>query len=270
LHSVLRQSSSLIDCLRAHPTDKLALFIRREATNQVLFFPTRLVVLLGVLTLNTWGAVPFIDILSPPSGIQGSTQPLSLTISGANFMSGAVVDFNGVTLTPDSVTANLLHATVPASSLAKAGTANVTVVNPASPASRGISNVAFLPITTGTVSVAYVTTPPFGSSGLAAMAIVTADFNGDGKLDLAVAGTNLGSALARVLLGDGAGNFVQSAVINFGPGTPESSLAVGDFNGDGNPDLTIATVSAGVSVAIGDGAGNFSTPLILLGHKKSW
>jgi hypothetical protein len=55
---------------------------------------------------------------------------------------------------------------------------------------------------------------------------VAADFNEDGKLDLATS--------TYILLGNGDGTF-QSPAVNFG-GTAEV-LATGDFNGDGRPDL---------------------------------
>lgn len=66
--------------------------------------------------------------------------------------------------------------------------------------------------------------------------IVTADFNEDGKLDLAT-GT-------YILQGNGDGTF-QKPPIDFG-GTSEV-LATGDFNGDGRPDLA---AQAGASVAV--------------------
>jgi len=66
--------------------------------------------------------------------------------------------------------------------------------------------------------------------------IVTADFNEDGKLDLAT-GT-------YILQGNGDGTF-QKPPIDFG-GTSEL-LATGDFNGDGRPDLA---AQAGASVAV--------------------
>jgi hypothetical protein len=64
-----------------------------------------------------------------------------------------------------------------------------------------------------------------------------ADFNGDGKADLAVA--NAGSNTITVLLGAGNGNFAPP--ISPAVGTDPVFAAVGDFNGDGVPDLAAAS-----------------------------
>jgi hypothetical protein len=68
------------------------------------------------------------------------------------------------------------------------------------------------------------------------------DFNGDGKLDLAV--SNSGGygnpASMKLLLGNGNGTF-QPALEFVGAGSPNpSSLAVGDFNGHGRLDVAVA------------------------------
>jgi hypothetical protein len=83
-------------------------------------------------------------------------------------------------------------------------------------------------------------------------AIATADFNGDGRLDLATA--NVVDNSVSVLLGDGGGGF-QTA-LNSGTATHPRSLAVGDLNRDGKPDLITANESD-LSVLSGNGDGTF-------------
>jgi hypothetical protein len=86
-------------------------------------------------------------------------------------------------------------------------------------------------------------------------AVVSADFNGDGRLDLAVA--NYLSHSVSVLLGNANGTF-QPALTSPTGANPRS-LAVGDFNSDGK--LDVATANAGdVSVLLGNGDGTFGAP----------
>src|SRR5262249_13592884 len=89
--------------------------------------------------------------------------------------------------------------------------------------------------------------PPFS--------VAVGDFNGDGKLDLAVA--DLGLNLVLVFLGNGDGSFREQFWSGFVGITP-LSIAVGDFNGDGWLDLAVANqVSNNVSVLLGHGDGTF-------------
>src|SRR2546428_13621074 len=67
--------------------------------------------------------------------------------------------------------------------------------------------------------------------GVNPQAVVTGDFNGDGRLDLAVA--NQSSNTVSILLGNADGTFQPAQ--NFATGTGPQSPAVGDFNGDGRP-----------------------------------
>jgi hypothetical protein len=59
-----------------------------------------------------------------------------------------------------------------------------------------------------------------------------------------------------VLLGIGDGTF--GAAVNYGAGTNTRSVAIGDFDGDGKPDLATADVNSGVSVLLGVGDGTFN------------
>jgi len=93
------------------------------------------------------------------------------------------------------------------------------------------------------------------ATGDYSMAIVAADFNGDGKLDLVV--TN-GNTIA-VMLGNGDGTFQSPVFYSLGS-LFATYLAAADFNGDGNID--IAAVGANTpSVLLGTGSGTFGPPI---------
>jgi len=91
-------------------------------------------------------------------------------------------------------------------------------------------------------------------------AIAVGDFNGDGKLDLAVTSNGNATGNVSILLGNGDGTF-QPAVLYLAGSNP-SSVAVGDFNGDGKLDLAVANNDGGnVSILLGNGDGTFQTAL---------
>jgi VCBS repeat protein len=93
---------------------------------------------------------------------------------------------------------------------------------------------------------------------IASNLIATADFNGDGFPDLMVAENyyDSGSALLNVLLENADGSFTP--VTTPIPGLNPTWLTVGDYNGDGIPDLAVASFdSYTVSILLGNGDGTF-------------
>jgi hypothetical protein len=88
-------------------------------------------------------------------------------------------------------------------------------------------------------------------------AVVAADFNGDGNLDLAI--TNYDTSQVMILPGRGNGTFGSPKYLSLSQ--PSRVLLSGDFNGDGKLDLVTIPeyeyVPLGVSVSHGNGDGTF-------------
>ena len=96
------------------------------------------------------------------------------------------------------------------------------------------------------------------------VSIVAGDFNHDGVPDLAA--VNWASSTLSVFLNNGNGTFAPQ--VTYATGTPilshsgesdhPTSVAVGDFDGDGSPDLAVANSQSGtVSVFLNTGNGTF-------------
>ncbi|MCZ2146766.1 MAG: VCBS repeat-containing protein [Bryobacterales bacterium] len=103
------------------------------------------------------------------------------------------------------------------------------------------------------------------TTGVNPAAVALADLNGDGKLDLAAVnngsyGTPSDNGGVAVLLGNGNGTF-QTA-ISYAVGVNPAAITIGDLNGDGKPDLVVATSrsmagSYQLGILIGNGNGTF-------------
>jgi FG-GAP-like repeat len=149
--------------------------------------------------------------------------------------------FTTVLVTLSALTA-LAQVKVTRHASPKSDTANISATTSNTP--------LFLPVVT------------YGSGGTGASSVAVADVNGDGKPDLVVANicassTDCSKGTVAVLLGNGDGTF-QTAVTYGSGGQGASSVAVGDLNGDGKPDLAVANGgSPQVGVLLGNGDGTF-------------
>jgi uncharacterized membrane protein len=209
--------------------------------------------------------------LIPGAAVPGGSG-FTLTVNGTGFVSTSVVQWNGVALATTFVTSSQLTAVVPATNIAAPGTAIITVV---SPTPLATSNKVFFPISAQTNSVAYSILAGYSSGGPSTTGqrrYVTADFNGDGKLDVA---TLNGDGSVSVLLGNGDGTFAPPALLQPDLATALNltgtvnvtpiGITTGDFNGDGKLDIAVYNTASGsitgqgsaVTIFLGFGDGTF-------------
>jgi hypothetical protein len=107
------------------------------------------------------------------------------------------------------------------------------------------------------------------------MSIATADLNADGKPDLVVSNEENPAIMANhsgvflVLLGNGDGTFTNVPAPDSGFQSSATSIAVADFNGDGKPDLAMASeFYDAITIQLGNGDGTFTaTPASTVSSK---
>jgi hypothetical protein len=222
-------------------------------------------ILLSTMLLAQSNPVPLLNQPLVPTSVAPGSPGLTLTVNGTGFVSTSVVNWNGDPLCTTFVNFHQLVVDVPSSDLASASTASVTVSNPAP--GGGTSNAVPFTITSRTSSLTFVnSTLPVGTDP---QGIVVADFNGDGKSDLAV--FNYCGSLPScegdvngsfsILLGNGDGTFTLKSTLS-PTGYPISGLA-GDFNNDGKLDLAVISESdcmgcASITIYLGNGDGTFT------------
>src|SRR2546422_4380825 len=94
--------------------------------------------------------------------------------------------------------------------------------------------------------------------------VVAADFNRDGKDDLAVAFAGRGEV--GIFVSNGDGSFGQPAI--YSQGTSGGTLKAADFNSDGRVDLVATAGGGSAAVWIGAGDGSFSLGGTFLGGER--
>ena len=109
----------------------------------------------------------------------------------------------------------------------------------------------------GTFGSAVVTPVPYNITGFQ---LATGDFDGDGKLDVAVPGQFGTSNQVDTLLGSGDGSFRPNGF--YPVGIDPVSVAAGRFNADNRIDLAVGSLlSNSVSILLGNGDGSFRQPI---------
>jgi VCBS repeat-containing protein len=120
---------------------------------------------------------------------------------------------------------------------------------------NGGSNTVSVLLGRGDGSFGSATNYEMGANS-APSSVAVRDLNLDSDPDLAVA--NAGSNTVSVLLGGGRGSFGSATSYELGANSGPSSVAVGDFDRSGIPDLVVANSGSNtVSVLVGSGTGSF-------------
>lgn len=84
--------------------------------------------------------------------------------------------------------------------------------------------------------------------------IAVGDFNGDNKADLAVGNLLGGVSHISVFIGTGTGNFAAPVNYLIGTNASVTSIAVGDFNGDGRQDIATRNTLSTISILLRNAA----------------
>ena len=210
--------------------------------------------------------VPFVTQPLIPSSIAPGGPAFTLTVNGTGFRSTSTVDFDGAALATTYVNQGQLQAAVPAGSIASSSTHSITVVSPTP--GGGSSNVIYFPVAPPEATPNFTAGPalPVVLTPGAIVYTVVADFNEDGKADLAIADDrNL-----NVLLGNGDGSFARASgspflnpapPFNNAPGVLQtvSGLVAGDFFKSGHPGIAASGFqNSDVAVFNGNGDGTMT------------
>ncbi len=226
---------------------------------------------LAALTANLLAAGAFAQ--NPVPQIVGPVHPMSvapgggdftLSVYGANFVPGAVVNWNYHPRVTTYVSGHELQAQILSADITTNTAGYITVVNPAPGGGNSSASWAQVEVHQP-VSTIVVNTPASYFFGY--WALQAADFTRDGILDLA---GEYGGAVG-LGRGTGSGTFGPWSIV--GPYLAPTQIGYGDFNDDGSLDIVASTpqdstfnIPTHMNVMLGDGDGNFTAGPSLTGH----
>ncbi|NJO13636.1 MAG: hypothetical protein HC872_09430 [Gammaproteobacteria bacterium] len=220
--------------------------------------------------------VPATSGLAPTAATAGGAA-FTLTVNGSNFASTAVVRWNGANRTTTFVSASQLTATIPAGDIAAAGTASVTVFNPAP--GGGTSNAQTFTVNAANNPVPGLTgiSPASAIAGGAGFTLTvngsnyvngasTVRWNGANRTTTFVSATQLTAAITSADIA--AAGTATVTVFNAAPGggtSPSQTFTItASGGGGGTPVLSnlspvSRTVSTGSTTVTINGSGFTST-----------
>ena len=211
---------------------------------------------------GTVNPVPVVSSISPASVTAGDPA-FTLTITGTNFISGSVINWNGTALVTTFVSATQLTASVSATLVAVAGTANITVFNPTP--GGGTSNVSVFTISSVSTNPVPAITSLSPASVTAGAPVFTLTVNGTNFIGSSVINWN-GSALTTTYINSTqltatvSASLVTTAgtaavtVVTPAPGGGTSNAATFTVSAPGNNPVPTLTAISPASITAGAAA----------------
>jgi len=215
---------------------------------------------LGTSTAFAGNPVPTVTAPVQPQAVIPGSGDFLLTVYGANFVSGAVVNWKGSPRSTTFVSTRELKATILAADVTKPTAGYITVTNPRPGGGKSSSSYAIVEVHTPAKTI--VPGPPnnYLLQSEAFESLSTGFFHNASTLDLL---GGAGSTNVYLFAGNGNGTFSNSVVGTGYYNTFNCNLSVGDFNNDGKLDylFPIGRVeeAAKVEVRLGNGKGGFRT-----------
>jgi FG-GAP-like repeat/IPT/TIG domain len=196
-----------------------------------------------------------------PSVLKASSLSQTITVTGTNFQSGLTVTVTTSSGSASPAASQVTATSFQISAVFVAGSYAVTVKNSdgggSSPFSFTVKSASGINFA---APVNYSTGATTSGPGGGSASIAIADYNGDGKLDIAV--SNYASNTVAVFLNKGDGSFGAPLLTTVDPigALGLGAIVTGDFNEDGKMDLIVATIAGLQSdiVLLGNGDGTFT------------
>jgi hypothetical protein len=211
---------------------------------------------------------PIPQIVGPvhPEAVAPGSGAFTLSVYGANFVPGSVVNWNYQPRTTSFISAHEIQAQIIAPDVEKNTAGYITVTNPAP--GGGSSSASWAQVEVhDPVSTIVMNSPTYYFFGF--WQLLVADFTHDAILDL-VDGYDLD-------LGTGKGSFTVSSGVDRHYLSPWQ-IAYGDFNNDGNLDVAAGSKLGSIydfeptrmDIMLGDGKGTFSAGPPIWSHEDNF